>query len=929
MGSHVPLLPGFDRKVYKDAGKRQNMRLFGCSKRNEKRYKRRVALVEVEQVGEGGGDRQWITLDTLQECEQRLGESLADYLIQNVAFETVILPPADNCIYYEDQPRPVSSTTHDADAREVKSTITSDQAQPVTSTRTVNVIAPCQATQSAQSSDHSRQETTSTDGTQARRTLVRYEHAPELYDRLLDMIKQELHSTGCLADNKNGNPQTNTPPVKDARAKDQGRRWWLRFMFACVETGVPKDKAQTWCQKSIHGQGPAHQEGFLKQWESDVAHLEQRWIKYYKGCPGVAMSRKMAKEDSGGRIYGAWSQRYDALVKEASDAKTQGPKPEQKALTNTAPCVDIITPKSTMEQQQSPGDKKSSIKAQLVHSDYGRAELFAELVRDIAKVAPDLETTAVYDEKKRLWDKRRKRSDGLEPLVAPTLLAQVNQCFHPGPKPNQSASDEIKQNWATKNEIYKTMRKLCGRRSTTVSTAKTAMTMLVDEQFDSLFDNHSRGLPVAEGQMVVYGRHTEQCTFATNNTTTASTAICGCAPGCVSTTCRDRRPDDYCTYQLPARYNGTPNNSSVTEVMHFLQCFTLHRHTRAKDLEKEICTEPDHKSEQSAPQYLEFLQVMFAKCIMHTIAEWKMIGSFVGTTGTGKSTLFALLKETFGPHLFCLVPLDKLLRKKGARTLSSNGEGPTPFLNRLAGVAFAVAPEIEAKMVWIESMVLALSGGEQLEGRKMHSDHVTPIRFNGMLFAYFNDSNEPEYANTPQSQGRHVRLPANCEFTKEPKEWYQRLENPKFRDGVTKKPDSLSAFLNWILEGCAKAHLPRFESRPYVEIISRHTKRAHAAMATELHQFIADRLVDTPGATVAGAEMQQACRAWVNRQIDLGACLSKRFADDLYKQVKLFVRHKSPQNKVTFLNYKLRSPPADAPANERAGQCVTSCQMRC
>ncbi|WP_291432368.1 phage/plasmid primase, P4 family [Deinococcus sp.] len=158
-----------------------------------------------------------------------------------------------------------------------------------------------------------------------------------------------------------------------------------------------------------------------------------------------------------------------------------------------------------------------------------------------------------------------------------------------------------------------------------------------------------------------------------------------------------------------------------------------------------------------------------------------------GPGGTGKGTLADTLKATLGEYAHT-IEVGLILHNAHG----DSGTGPKPELLKLQGKRLVIASEPDEHARFNAGRVKGMTGNDPITARWMHSNDMvtfTPV------FKLAIQTNHPIKSSHDDSglQRRIIVVP----FSARPAE-----ADGNFKDTLRTDPVALSAFLNWLVEGC-------------------------------------------------------------------------------------------------------------------------------
>jgi len=235
---------------------------------------------------------------------------------------------------------------------------------------------------------------------------------------------------------------------------------------------------------------------------------------------------------------------------------------------------------------------------------------------------------------------------------------------------------------------------------------------------------------------------------------------------------RQRRFDDYFTFELPVDYNP---NADLTFIKKFMFDF---------------CTENQEK--------IDCLQTILGYCLTGETKEQKAF-IFFGTGSNGKSALIKLMRRLWDP---CY---DVATRDTWMSGGIRNSGGPSPHLAKLFDKRISVLDEADKNSILNEGQFKLLTGGDCIESRFLNANYSTiPIYFKMLLFC---NLPLPECSTDDAVWRRIIAWICETTYVEDPsqisKPIKQKLKDPNIYNEIQKE-ENISAFLNWLIEGAVR-----------------------------------------------------------------------------------------------------------------------------
>jgi len=246
---------------------------------------------------------------------------------------------------------------------------------------------------------------------------------------------------------------------------------------------------------------------------------------------------------------------------------------------------------------------------------------------------------------------------------------------------------------------------------------------------------------------------------------------------------------------------------------------------------------------QGDPEKIEYLQRVLSYGMLGTNTEDTFFMFYGSSTRNGKSTLIETISYLLGDYAEALPP-EALAQKQ------RDASRPNEEIARLRGIRFVRMSEPSKRMIFDVALLKNLTGGDRLTCRHMygHAFSYYPV------FKVYINTNYLPLVNddTLFSSDRCQLLTFDRHFTKE--EQNQNLKE------IFRKPENLSAVLNWLLAG-----LDRYKVRGLdpVQAVEEATKE-YREESDKLQKFIDECLEFAPGRNVKVKFVYQAYSRWCN-----------------------------------------------------------------
>lgn len=211
-------------------------------------------------------------------------------------------------------------------------------------------------------------------------------------------------------------------------------------------------------------------------------------------------------------------------------------------------------------------------------------------------------------------------------------------------------------------------------------------------------------------------------------------------------------------------------------------------------------------------------------------------------TRNGKGTLMESCLSVLGDYGRAVRP-ETIAQKQ-----SSNSQGPSEDIARLAGIRFANISEPSRGLVLNSAQVKSMTGNDTLNARFLNENSFD---FKPQFKLYINTNYLPVISDmTLFSSGRVVIIPFNRHF----EEW----EQDKSLKEEFAKSNTQSAILNWLVDGY---RLLRKEGLKLPNAVSE-AIRAYSHDSDKVAQFAEERLIAEPDGETRTSAVYEAYRTW-------------------------------------------------------------------
>lgn len=210
-----------------------------------------------------------------------------------------------------------------------------------------------------------------------------------------------------------------------------------------------------------------------------------------------------------------------------------------------------------------------------------------------------------------------------------------------------------------------------------------------------------------------------------------------------------------------------------------------------------------------------------------------------GTGSNGKSTLLKTVSALLGDDYTKTIQAQSLMARKGDNGISND-------IATLRGARFAVAIESEENQRLAESLIKAMSGGDQLTARFLYGEFFS---FYPQFKLFLGTNHRPNIRGTDPAIWRRIKLiPFNVQI----------LDHEKDKLLPDKLQKELPGILNWALQGCLEWQQKGL-GEP--EIVQQATGEYKADQDT-LSDFLKDTCVVSENTKVENTALRAAYEAW-------------------------------------------------------------------
>ena len=210
-----------------------------------------------------------------------------------------------------------------------------------------------------------------------------------------------------------------------------------------------------------------------------------------------------------------------------------------------------------------------------------------------------------------------------------------------------------------------------------------------------------------------------------------------------------------------------------------------------------------------------------------------------GTGSNGKSTLLKTVSALLGDDYTKTVQAQALMARKDNNGISND-------IAILRGARFAVAMESEENQRLAESLIKAMSGGDQLTARFLYGEFFS---FYPQFKLFLGTNHRPNIRGTDTAIWRRIKLiPFNVQI----------LDHEKDKTLPDKLEKELPGILNWALQGCLEWQRSGL-GEP--EAVQQATSEYRADQDT-LSDFLKDTCVMFENARVENTALRAAYEAW-------------------------------------------------------------------
>lgn len=256
---------------------------------------------------------------------------------------------------------------------------------------------------------------------------------------------------------------------------------------------------------------------------------------------------------------------------------------------------------------------------------------------------------------------------------------------------------------------------------------------------------------------------------------------------------------------------------------------------------------------------MEFLQKAVGYALTGDTRE-QCLFFLYGLGANGKSTVLEVIQALLGDYA-TQTTSDTFLIKRHSSPISND-------VADLRGARFVTAVEIESGRRMAEVLIKQMTGGDKLKARFLYSEH---FEFKPEFKIFLAANHKPVIRGTDHAIWRRIRL---IPFT------VQIPEREQVKELPGKLKAELPGILNWAIEGCLSW---QFEGLTPPQTVQDATQNYRQEMDT-LAEFLAERCIIAPGASVPAADLYKAYTAWAEEngekkllsQRDFGLNLTER-----------------------------------------------------
>jgi putative DNA primase/helicase len=256
---------------------------------------------------------------------------------------------------------------------------------------------------------------------------------------------------------------------------------------------------------------------------------------------------------------------------------------------------------------------------------------------------------------------------------------------------------------------------------------------------------------------------------------------------------------------------------------------------------------------------MEFLQKAVGYALTGDTREHCLFFLY-GLGANGKSTCLEVIQALLGDYA-TQTTSETFLLKRHSSPISND-------VADLRGARFVAAVEIESGRRMAEVLIKQMTGGDKLKARFLYSEH---FEFKPEFKIFLAANHKPVIRGTDHAIWRRIRL---IPFTVQIPEKEQDKELPG------KLKAELPGILNWAIEGCLSW---QFEGLTPPQAVQDATQNYRQEMDI-LAEFLSERCIIAPGASVPAADLYKAYTAWAEEngekkplsQRDFGLNLTER-----------------------------------------------------
>lgn len=215
----------------------------------------------------------------------------------------------------------------------------------------------------------------------------------------------------------------------------------------------------------------------------------------------------------------------------------------------------------------------------------------------------------------------------------------------------------------------------------------------------------------------------------------------------------------------------------------------------------------------------------------------------LGDGRNGKSTFINAIAAALGSYCSTMDPAVLLDTRA-----DTDGSKPTPYLAKLRGIRLAVASETRKGRVFNDALIKNITSDDRITARTLHRD---PIEFWPTHTLVLMSNFAPEVTDTEDKgmRARMIIVPCDSVLKKIDRNLPEKL----------RKPETQSAILNWLIQGCQSYQVEGLEPLP--DAIS-HALKTYYGLNDVLSQFIEEKCVIQAGESVLATDFINFYNDW-------------------------------------------------------------------